>query len=119
LLDVNGPAFVGGAQAARHDRKPTELRELGRDVLHEAIDELLLFGVPGNIRKGKDCYRRLAGKSRRAHGFGVGCFSARHTPFPHVADETKSLAGNGADQLLFFTTIGYCLTCCGNSAAER
>src|SRR5262249_29180064 len=46
LLDVNGPAFVGGAQAARHDREPTELREFGRDVLHEAIDELPLFGLP-------------------------------------------------------------------------
>src|SRR5215472_9713186 len=41
------------------------------------------------------------------------------TPLPHVPNETKSLAGDGADQTLLATTIVDRVTNGGQPAAER
>src|SRR6266436_1111527 len=102
---VHSPALVGEAQTARDDRKPAELRKLGRDVLYEALDESVLFGVLRNAREGKNCYRGLAGKLQRSRSLGVmtswfvqlRASSTRPIPLPHLTDETKSFAGNSAN----------------------
>src|ERR1700720_3046651 len=59
LLHVGGPALVGEYRIARDDGKARDLREIGDDVLGDAIGEILLLRIAAHVVEGQDGDRGL------------------------------------------------------------
>ena len=51
LSDVNGPALVLEARVAGDNEQVREMRQLGDDVIRDAVGEVFLLGVAAHIRE--------------------------------------------------------------------
>src|SRR5229473_4547520 len=109
LLHVHGPAFVSKTRIACDHKQPTKERQRHRDVLHDAIGEILMLRIRAQIGEGEDGDRGFIGKRER--GFRqfrriVGDIRTRGPlRFPHLSDETKTLARQCLDEALFLAGI--------------
>jgi hypothetical protein len=64
LLHINGLAFVGKTGIPRDDKKPTDARERGDDLLDHTVGEIFLFRVAAHIGEWQHRDRRLVGSCR-------------------------------------------------------
>jgi hypothetical protein len=49
LTDVGRPSLVGEARIARDHEKPFDTRQAGDDVLHRAVDKIVLLGIAAHV----------------------------------------------------------------------
>src|SRR5215213_10318491 len=66
LPDVHGPAPISGACTACQHGKPVELRQGGREVLDNAIDEPVQGGILTDVHERKNGDGRFIGNSGRS-----------------------------------------------------
>src|SRR6202030_3228259 len=111
LLQVDRFALVDERGIARDDEKPAQLRQRGDDVLADAVGKIVLRRIVGHIGEGQygdgwpvrqrqSRARWLAAFVRR--GGASRCGGGR---LAHIADEAKTLARDGTDQLLFLAAV--------------
>src|ERR1700730_8309322 len=65
LLHVYGPALVREARITCDHKQPTKERQRHRDILHDAIGEVLLLRVGTEVLEGEHRYRRLVRERQR------------------------------------------------------
>src|SRR5438105_15459350 len=59
LLRIGPFAFVGEAGVASHDREPARPRQLGDQILGDAVEEEFGLGIPAEVLEGQHRDRRL------------------------------------------------------------
>src|SRR5215471_6365385 len=88
LLHVDCPALICEAGVARDYKKPGEARDRSSDLLDDAIDEIVLLGVPRHVLERQYRDRRLVGQWQwlgRGRGWfrsGDGPTNPVHTHWP-------------------------------------
>jgi len=106
LLDVNGPALVGEGGIAGDHEEPPHLRQGRENILADAVAEILLLGIVAHVLECEHGDRRAVryGQQRRlrlidALSLLPGRLQAGRL-YLHLGDESKTLAGQGANELL-------------------
>ena len=61
LLQVHGLALVGEDGVAAEHEQARDIRQIGDDVLGDAVAEELLLGIVAHVGKRQDRHRRLVG----------------------------------------------------------
>jgi hypothetical protein len=51
---VDRPAFVREGSVARDDKGASDARQVGRETLGDAVDEILLVGIAADVGEGQD-----------------------------------------------------------------
>ena len=64
LLRVDRLALVDERRVARDHEQLAEARQLGQNVLGDAVSEEFLLGFAAHVDEGQDCDRRLVGDHR-------------------------------------------------------
>src|SRR5215213_9181949 len=79
FLQVDGFPFVSKCRIAGDHKEPSPLRQCRDDVLSNAVNEIILFGIVAHIVKRQDGDRRPFGQCQRPRGL----LRLTRAPAPH------------------------------------
>ncbi len=96
---MNRAPLVGEGRVAGDHHEPALLRQRGKDVLADAVAEIVLRGITAHVLEGEHRDRGAVRHARQG-GPRFSRHDRRCHFFPDVADEAEALARNGLDQPL-------------------